>query len=108
MAKLFLVFHIFTNKTVEHLKEDGDHFFDKFIVPLALITPLMTIPQVWVVWQKGNVDGVSVPSWLGYALGSGFWVIYGLIHKEKPLTIANFLLFVFDILIVIGVLVHKV
>ena len=67
----------------------------------------MTIPQVISVWVKGNIDGVSILTWLGYALGSGFWVIYGIIHKEKPLTIANFLLFVFDITIVIGVLVRR-
>lgn len=89
-----------------HLKEESERFFDKFIVPLALITPFMTIPQVLAVWVKGSVEGVSILTWLGYAVGSGFWVVYGLIHKEKPLTIANFLLFIFDIAIVIGVLFH--
>lgn len=99
--------HLFNKSIAEHLKEDSGHFFDKFIVPLALITPFMTIPQVLAVWVKGNIDGVSILTWLGYALGSGFWVVYGLIHKEKPLTIANFLLFVFDLAIVVGVLVHR-
>lgn len=90
-----------------NLKQESEHIFDKFIVPLALITPFMTIPQVIDVWTKGSVQGVSVLTWLGYAAGSAFWVIYGLIHKEKPLTIANSLLLIFDILIVVGVLIHK-
>ena len=101
------MFHLFDKTRAEHLKKESGHLFDKFIVPLALITPFMTIPQVISVWVKGNIDGVSILTWLGYALGSGFWVIYGIIHKEKPLTIANFLLFVFDITIVIGVLVRR-
>jgi len=101
------VFHIFNKSRIKHLEEDSGHLFDKFIVPLALVAPFMTIPQVLAVWVKGNIDGVSILTWLGYALGSGFWVIYGIIHKEKPLTIANFLLFVFDVSIVIGVLLHR-
>lgn len=91
----------------KNLKEKGERFFDRFIVPLALITPFMTVPQVLDVYTKGNVEGVSILTWLGYAVGAGFWVVYGLIHKEKPLFIANFLLLVFDIAIVIGVLLHK-
>lgn len=82
--------------------------FDKLVLPVALIAPFMTLPQVFEVWGKGKVDGVSPITWFGYALGSGLWVVYGLIHKEKPLTIANFLLVVFDISIVIGVLVHRI
>lgn len=89
------------------LKEKSERLFDKFIVPLALITPFMTVPQVYNVWTKGSVDGVSVSTWLGYAVGAGFWVIYGFIHKEKPILIANSLLFIFDIAIVLGVLARS-
>lgn len=66
----------------------------------------MTVPQVYDVWTKESVEGVSIGTWLGYAVGAGFWVAYGLIHKEKPLFIANFLLLIFDITIVVGVLLR--
>lgn len=101
------MFHIFNKSRSDHLKEEGEHILDKVITPIALIAPLMTIPQVLGVWVDGNIKGVSIATWLGYALGSGLWVIYGLIHKEKPLTLANFFLFVFDVSIVIGVLFHR-
>lgn len=99
--------HLFNKSRSDLLKQESEHFFDKIVTPIALIAPFMTIPQVLGVWVAGNVNGVSIATWLGYALGSGMWVVYGLIHKEKPLTLANFLLFIFDITIVAGVLLHR-
>lgn len=99
--------HFFYNPHKFHLKEKGAHILDKVILPIAMISPLMTVPQVLQVWVDGKVEGVSVTTWSAYALGTLFWTLYGLAHKEKPIFYANFFLFIFDVVIVLGVLLHK-
>jgi uncharacterized protein with PQ loop repeat len=81
-------------------------WLDKTAVIAAFIYPLSGLPQVIEVFQ-GNVDGVSVSSWLGFIAFSTFFMIYGAVHKIKPMIITNALWLVIDGLVVAGVLVHK-
>jgi uncharacterized protein with PQ loop repeat len=76
---------------------------DKLIYPIGLIAPIMTIPQVLEVWSNKS-GGVAVCTWAGYMFVSFFWILYGLHHKEKPIVLINFLMFVLDAFIVYGVL----
>lgn len=99
--------HFFYNSHKFHLKEKGEHFLDKIILPIALISPLLTLPQLLQVWYDKRIEGVSVLTWSAYALGTAFWTIYGFAHKEKPIFYANLFLFILDILIVLGVLLQQ-
>lgn len=93
-----LHFHISKKRQISWL--------DKIAVIAAFIYPLSGLPQVIEVFQ-GNVDGVSVSSWIGFIFFSIFFMAYGLVHKIKPMIITNALWLVIDGLIVAGVLTHK-
>ncbi|HUD44754.1 MAG TPA: SemiSWEET family transporter [Patescibacteria group bacterium] len=83
------------------------HIFDEFIYPVSLIAPIMTIPQLLSIWLQKSTQGISILTWSAYALVSLLWIIYGVIHKEKPIIVSNFLLFILDTSIVIGVLLYS-
>lgn len=86
---------------------EGKHFLDRLIYVIALIAPLMTIPQMLEVLLQHKTQGVSLSTWGAYAGVSGLWVLYGLQHKEKPIILTNLLLFIFDTSIVVGVLLYR-
>lgn len=88
-------------------KRDKNHPLDKLIYPISLFAPIVTIPQLIEVWQKRSVAGISLTTWGAYTFVSGIWFMYGMVHKEKPLILANFLLMVLDALVVIGVLLFR-
>lgn len=93
-----------------HKKEKSskqNHALDILIYPVALLSPIMTIPQLTQVWVQKDVAGISLATWGSYAVVSGFWFIYGLHHKEKPVAISGVLLFVLDTAIVLGVLLYR-
>ena len=71
----------------------------------AIIGPLVTLPQLIDIWNKGQDAGVSLVTWSGYLALSVFWLNYGIIKKEKPIIIANSLYLVINSIIVIGLLV---
>ncbi len=87
--------------------EKAKRWFDEFMYGLAIAGPFVILPQVIGIWFYKNVQGVSIVTWGLLAIIALFWLIYGLIHKEKPILVANFLLLIFNSLIIIGVLVNR-
>ncbi len=80
--------------------------FDKLIYVVGVIGPLMTLPQVFKIWINHQVSGVSIISWAAYLIMAFFWVIYGFIHKEKPIILTYLLWVLLDALVVLGVVVY--
>jgi len=79
---------------------------DKLIYIAAIFGPLLTIPQVWKIWVEQNAMGVSIITWVAYLIGGIFWLIYGLVHKEKPIILANIIWIAMEITIIIGILIY--
>lgn len=74
---------------------------------IALIGPLVTLPQLLEIWTKGQGSGVSTITWVGYLCLSVVWLFYGIFRKEKPIIIANSLYFIINLGIVGGLLFLK-
>ena len=64
-------------------------FIDKIIYFIAILGPIMTVPQVLKIWIGKDATGVSPLSWLSYLVISIFWLMYGVLHKEKPIIFAQ-------------------
>lgn len=87
-------------------KGENNNRMDRFMYAVALIAPFLTVPQLMRVWQTNGTQGVSIITWGGYACVSVMWFIYALRHKEKPLMLTHFLLFLLNVSIVVGVIFH--
>lgn len=77
---------------------------DWLIYSVAILSPIMTLPQLMQIWVDKNVAGVSLLTWSSYTVFAGFWLLYGLIHKEKPIIVSNIFSGTLNIIIVIGIL----
>jgi uncharacterized protein with PQ loop repeat len=95
---LLLDFHMTKKKRIT--------LFDKFIMVAAVCYPLTTVPQITEVF-KGNTEGVSVTTWGGYIIFSFLFLIYGLIHKVKPMIVSNGLWVIVNSLVAVGVLLNR-
>lgn len=82
-------------------------FYDSFIYAVAIITPLTNLPQLLRVWSTKDASGVSVLSWSSFAVLSLAWMIYGILHKDKPIVFVNALLIVFQTVIAIGAFLYS-
>lgn len=79
-------------------------FMDTIIYIVAVLGPLIAIPQVLKIWHVQDASGVSLLTWIGYLLGGFFWLTYGFLHKEKPIIITNALWIFVQIFIIIGII----
>ncbi len=74
---------------------------------IAIFSPLATVPQIYDVFVRRSVAGISVTSWTLYGLLNFVWVAYGIIHKEAPIVISNIIFAIFNFSIVFGVLIFR-
>ncbi len=65
----------------------SDSLFHKalnlIIVVVATASPLITLPQLFDIYNNKTASGVSSITWLAYIFTSTIWLTYGVIHKEK-------------------------
>jgi len=80
---------------------------DRLLVIIAVIGPLMGISQLWDIFYLKDVAGLSLISWASWTFFNLFWILYGFIHKEKPIIITYLLWFLLNLSIVIGILLYS-
>lgn len=81
-------------------------FMDKAIYVVGIAGPIMTLPQVMKIWVEKNATGVSLISWASYLIFAVFWLVYGIMHKEKPIILTFSGWLILELLIVAGILVY--
>lgn len=87
-------------------KNSNSPLINKLIYVGGILGPLTTIPQLYKIWIGKNASGVSVISWGAYAVGSAFWVWYGITNKQRPLVFTYSLFLVVEIMIIIGTFLY--
>ena len=80
---------------------------DIFMYAVGIIGPIVSIPQLLEIYVKHNAEGVSVLTWGGYAVLSTIWLLYGLVHREKPLIMTHALWLMVNLLVAIGALIYR-
>lgn len=79
---------------------------DKIIYVIAVLGPIITLPQIFEIWIGKDATGVSTISWGFYTIFAAFWLVYGIIHKEKPIIVANIFWVLLDLIVVIGSIIY--
>lgn len=79
---------------------------DNLIWPVAIAGPAFTIPQILLIWQKHDAQGISTLTWAGYSTLAFIWFVYGILHKEKALTFSSGLNLTMNVLVLIGALLY--
>ena len=82
------------------------NFLDKFLIVVAIIGPLIAVPQILQIFIMKNATGVSGLSWGLYALFNLPWFIYGVVHKDKPIMIAYSLSFIANLTVLVGTFIY--
>ena len=81
-------------------------FLDKFLIVIAVIGPFIALPQILRIYVFKSAVGVSALSWGLYALFNIPWAIYGIVHKDKPITITYSLSFIANLTVFIGAFIY--
>lgn len=84
----------------------GVRFLDKLLVFVAVVGPLSNIAQIIKIYGEADAEGVSLTSWIFYAVFNVIWIIYGIVHREKVILLAHILWFITQVIVVVGVILY--
>lgn len=87
-------------------KDKRIRMLDKVIYIVGVLGPVMTLPQIIKIFLLKDASGVSLMTYLLLAIFSGIWLMYGIVHKEKPIIISNILWVISEAIIVFETILY--
>lgn len=105
MAHLSFRFHHHKKKR-EKPSENYVKKLDQVCLLFSVLMPATTIPQIFKIYSTQDVTGLSLSMWVLYTIGVIPFLIYGIVHKEKPLVLLNILWLIAQVVIITGILLY--
>ncbi len=87
-------------------KDPKIRFLDRLILVIASIGPMANLPQIIKIFSTQNAAGISVFTFSIYAIFDIPWIIYGIVHKEKPIVISFSLWLITNLFVIAGALMY--
>ena len=81
-------------------------WLDHLVLCVGIIGPLTTVPQIVKIYTLQNATGVSLFAWLFPAIFDIPWIIYGIVHRERPIAVTYTLWLIGNSVVAIGVLLY--
>ncbi len=105
-------------RSVIHIKQKHDRVckhsenlftrsIDKIVLFSAFLMPLIELPQLLEIYTKKSAENVSLFTWGFFVIFGIPWLIYGIIHKQKPVIVLYALWVLVDSTIVLGILLYR-
>jgi uncharacterized protein with PQ loop repeat len=104
--------HLHKRKRIHKKMEQYPHpqawirFLDNLLLVIAVIGPMSNIPQILQIFISKTSAGVSTLTFCLLAVFNIPWIIYGIVHKEKPIITAYILWFTTNVIIITGTLIY--
>lgn len=81
--------------------------FDYLMYTVGALAPLALLPQVHTLFQYHHAAGLSITTWLLLGLINALWMVYGILHRQYPIIIANAGMAFLDFIMVYGIFLFR-
>lgn len=104
--------HISKRKRVHKNLEEYPHpkrwirWLDRILMLVAILGPVSALPQVIKIFLEKSAQGVSFVSWFLWLVLGVPWLIYGFVHKEKPIILAYTLWTFMHSAVILGIILY--
>ncbi len=83
------------------------YLLDRAMYGVAIITPLALLPQALQVHSLQSADGLALSTWILLTGVNLMWALYGYVHREIPIIIANVALMILHAFIIYGIVLYS-
>ena len=80
--------------------------YDRLAFIVIGITFLITLPQVYQIYDTMSAEDISIISYIGFTIISLFWIIYAIERKNHVILISSLIHLVVNIAIVNGIMMY--
>ena len=106
MTRLHAHKHLKRHRVLTAQKKYKPLFVDRATYIAAVIEPIITIPQVMIIFRTKTAAGVSLVSWIGYEILTAVWVWYGIVHKDKLILLYQGLFLIVQGAVIVGAIIY--
>lgn len=79
---------------------------DRVVLLGGIAGPAASLPQVLRIYVGQEARGVEPITWGMWALLDVPWILYGIVHRERPITITYLLWFTVNALVCAGAIIY--
>ncbi len=79
---------------------------DKVVLLAAFLMPLIELPQLLEIYLNKSAQNVSLFTWSFFVIFGVPWLIYGIIHRQKPIIVLYSMWVTVDFIIVLGIILY--
>lgn len=87
------------------IKNNGP--IDTLALLVGITQPLLTVPQIYLIYTTQDASDVSLFMWTGFNIASVILLMYGLRHKLKPIIWAQTLWIIFQTPMMLSVFIFS-
>ncbi|MHB1086493.1 MAG: PQ-loop domain-containing transporter [Minisyncoccota bacterium] len=84
----------------------GKRVLDGAVYAVGTLGPVMTLPQIILIYSTQEAAGISLITWLTWALFDIPWILYGFVHREMPIAVTYSLWFVANLTVALGAVLY--
>lgn len=81
-------------------------FIDRATFVVAVLEPLVTLPQAATLYIHKTAAGVSLSTWVGYEVLTVVWLWYTVVHRDKLILLYQGLFFIIQTTVIAGGLMY--
>jgi len=78
-----------------------------FALIAGIVQPLITLPQIIIIYGSHSATDVSLLTWLGYLTFGVVFLVYGLVFKLRPIWVGQIIWVTMQAITVIGILLYR-
>ncbi len=94
-------------KIINKAEKIATSYVDEIFYFGAVLSPLLTCPQLFKIFYYKSAVGVSLLTWFSYLLGAICLLVYGIVHKQKPIIWMNLTILPVYLGIIIGIILYS-
>lgn len=79
---------------------------DSVMLVVGPLAPLALLPQVLEIYQTQDASAFSLLTWCALATINSLWTMYGFLHRETAILLANGGIVLLNIAIIVGILMY--
>ena len=106
MSKYHRHTHSKRQKVLVIKKQANTKLVDRLTYLVAAIEPIVTLPQVYLIFRDHTAEGIAISSWVGYQIFTVIWLWYGIVHKEKVIIWYQVAWLILQTAILVGALMY--
>lgn len=98
--------HVKKHRVLIAEKKTKALFVDRLTYVAAIMEPVITLPQVYIIFRTQSAAGISILTWIGYELMTFIWIWYAVVHKERLILLYQGLFALFQLGVIIGAILY--